>query len=548
MPCLQDSSLSIDPDVFLRSLETGDAQALENWLNAGVSPDTCNDFGMTGLHVAAAAGDLASVTLLLAFGAQPDAACQDGWTPVCEAARSQQAAVLKLLLARGARPDLPQPWSAFQAAIRSKAGADTFSALLSQLDLATLGPHGESMLQLATMARHADAVEALLEAGAGVPVDARGECPLLYLALSQSTEAIFLTLLRQVENQVSPSCLSTALTLHSTGRPTRALDALLEAGADPLHPGASGICAIERTCREGNLPLLIHLTQARGLHLPSAVHAWVSDGALQTVRKEESSFFSEQSQQQGPRRLHAWDPDTRKTLRPYLACLNYLSKQLPLQPCADLLMVSILGGEPDLCQALLGLGADPDACDSFGRRPLVEAVGRPWGQPLQAVLLQAGADVNAQSAQGDTPLLTAIQVDEGMYRDQTATVAELLRRGASLELARPQDGTTPLLQAIQNNSDRLCRMLLDAGASPHAADLRGQTPLIRSVVRGNLKVCSMLLESGANPYVADREGRIAYHHMRCREDGFHALFARHHGELLGRDFLVQSEHYLFKKS
>lgn len=543
-----DSSQSIAPAAFLRSVETGDAQAVATGLNAGISPDTCNDFGWTGLHAAAAAGNLETASLLLVSGANPDAACQDGWTPVCEAARSRQTAVLNLLLSWGASPYLPQPWSVFQAAIRSKAHEDMFRAMLSHLDLGTQGPHGESLLALAIQARHADAVQALLEAGADVPVDAEGECPSLYLALSQSSEAIFLALLGRVANRVSVTCLSTALTQQSKGMPTRALDALLEAAADPLHPGVSGVCAIQRACTEGNQPLLTYLIKTRELSLPPSVHVWVSDGALQAVRKEEARFFVEQGQKQGPRPLHVWDPDTRKVLRPYLECLAYLSTQLPLQASADLLMVSILGGDQGLCQTLLALGADPNACDSFQRLPLVETVGRKWGKALQLALLQAGAAVNVQSAGGDTPLLTAIQVDAGIYRDETSTVADLLRRGASHELARPQDGTTPLLQTIQNNKDRLCRMLLDAGASPHRANLDGQTPLMLSVARANLRICRMLLDSGANPYVTDQEGRIAHHYIRGgRKEKFGSLFAQYHGLLLGLDFMNKSKQHLFEE-
>lgn len=309
----------VDPAVFLLSVETGDMDAVEHWMHAGVCPDTCNDFGRTGLHAATAFGHLAIVNRLLASGANPNAACEDGWTAICEAIKSRCPEILALLLAKGARVDLPKPWTAFETALRHKSDVATFRILLNYLDQTILGPRGESLLELAIRAKHFDALQALLAAGVKVPVDANGECTLLYRDWSLLGETIFLTLLKHVGQQLSVSCLSTILMHQSSSQtPTRLLDALLEIGADPLDTGNSSVCALQHACIKADLPLIMHFVESIHKILPIQVYTWLSDGALNAIEKIGPNFFSEQFKK-GKIYLHFWEPDTRPVLQGFVA-------------------------------------------------------------------------------------------------------------------------------------------------------------------------------------------------------------------------------------
>ncbi len=484
--------------VFLRSAETGDLQALKRLLEAGVSIDTGNDFGWTALHTAASQGHLPMLALLLEAGADPNAACQDGWTPVCEAAKRQQVEALEQLLEQGGRPDLPEPWSAFQAALRARARSEVFRCLIPWLDRATTGPRGASLLRLSIAAENLDAVQALLEAGEQGPVQLEGDLELLELAGAQAKGAIFIAVLQQFQSRLSRDQLGLLLTRQcATGnREPQVIGLLLAAGADPLWNHDKGSCAVQSACTQGNAGLLMQLTQQPGA-IPPAAYDWVIQGARAAVEQEEARFSKSQSAQ-GPRAPHAWDADPREVLKNHFKCLDYLQTQVPLPASTDLLLLSIAADNFALFQKLLELGTNPDEKQSWGRLPLIEAIGYEWGSPYLERLLAAGADVNRTSTRGNTALLTAIMVDSRTRREGTGLIPRLLKIGARHDLGTLDEGVTPLMLAIQKNS---------------------------------LEVARWLLEAGANPFLADHSGCMAYHYARGQSRKFMRLLEQQHQQV-----------------
>ncbi|MFY9610697.1 MAG: ankyrin repeat domain-containing protein [Blastocatellia bacterium] len=98
------------------------------------------------------------------------------------------------------------------------------------------------------------------------------------------------------------------------------------------------------------------------------------------------------------------------------------------------LTLAALKGNTDLLNKLLEAGADPDACDSHGRTPLIEAA---FGGHVGAVsaLLEAGADPNARDADGWTPLM------EAASKGRLDVVKRLLAAAADVK-ASNRDGRT----------------------------------------------------------------------------------------------------------
>ena len=90
---------------------------------------------------------------------------------------------------------------------------------------------------------------------------------------------------------------------------------------------------------------------------------------------------------------------------------------------------------------------------SLGRLPCTAAIY--FDKPVTLkVLIEAGADVNAQDSDGATPLTLAAQEDNPMI------VMELIKAGADVNLTR-HDGATPLHMAAQNGHEGCA-----AGADP----------------------------------------------------------------------------------
>jgi ankyrin repeat protein len=120
---------------------------------------------------------------------------------------------------------------------------------------------------------------------------------------------------------------------------------------------------------------------------------------------------------------------------------------------------------------------------------------------VQAVikLIEAGADVNARDAEGNTPLILA------SFYAAPQCVELLLEKGADPNVAN-RSGVTALIRAATNY--KKTRLLIDAGAKVgvRTADL-GNTPLILAARRaGNSRTVQFLLERGARAAERDEVG------------------------------------------
>ena len=114
-------------------------------------------------------------------------------------------------------------------------------------------------------------------------------------------------------------------------------------------------------------------------------------------------------------------------------------------------------------------------------------------------LIEAGADVNARDAEGNTPLILAA------FYAGPRCVEPLLEKGADPNAAN-RSGVTALIRAATDYEK--ARLLIDAGAKVgvRTADF-GNTPLILAARRaGNSRTVRLLLERGAGAAERDDAG------------------------------------------
>ncbi|RYO85912.1 hypothetical protein DL766_003956 [Monosporascus sp. MC13-8B] len=157
------------------------------------------------------------------------------------------------------------------------------------------------------------------------------------------------------------------------------------------------------------------------------------------------------------------------------------STSLGIASCLGLKAVSKL---------LLDKGADIEAEDEYGRTPLLLAILFKY-EAVVRLLLDEGADIEAKKKFGQTPLSTAI------LNGYKTIVELLLNKGADIE-AKNESGQTPLLLAAFTGNETVVELLLDRGANIEAKDKFGWTSLSIAALYKREAVVELLLDRGAD--------------------------------------------------
>jgi serine/threonine-protein phosphatase 6 regulatory ankyrin repeat subunit B len=196
------------------------------------------------------------------------------------------------------------------------------------------------------------------------------------------------------------------------------------------------------------------------------------------------------------------------------------------------LFAAVYDEDPAAVSQALAEGATPDARREDRQTPLMRAASE--GQAAIArLLLDHGADVNAQSETGETALLLAVQPEFGAE----PSLDEMGLHGPSAAATEPEDDADNALFAAapaEPPADDLApetgtssrghgggspefdqavfatgQLLLSRGATIDLADREGNTPLIKAALDGRLDFVCALLQAGANPGAANRQGVTA---------------------------------------
>lgn len=138
---------------------------------------------------------------------------------------------------------------------------------------------------------------------------------------------------------------------------------------------------------------------------------------------------------------------------------------------------------------LLEAGANPNLGDYDGdETPLIRAMN----DEICSLLIDAGADVNAQRSNG----VTALMITSGIWGG-LAKIEVLIKEGANVN-ALDENGKTALMYAaeISGNLDKIKR-LIEAGSDINAKDNVGNTALSFAKKIGDNEVIQHLIKAGA---------------------------------------------------
>ncbi|PAA56332.1 hypothetical protein BOX15_Mlig024680g3 [Macrostomum lignano] len=105
---------------------------------------------------------------------------------------------------------------------------------------------------------------------------------------------------------------------------------------------------------------------------------------------------------------------------------------------------------------------------------------------------------------------------EAAARGDIDEVRSLLKSGVNPNAAN-DDGLTALHQCCIDNSEAMCRLLLEFNADVNARDTEQWTPLHAAATCGHIAICRLLVNSGAELLAVNADGNMPYD--ICEESG-----------------------------
>jgi len=180
-------------------------------------------------------------------------------------------------------------------------------------------------------------------------------------------------------------------------------------------------------------------------------------------------------------------------------------------------------GNAAMIEALLKAGADPKALTTADGETVLMTAARAGNADAVKVLLDRGADVNArENYKGQTALMwAAAERHPDVVKVLLAHGADWKVRSFDRETKMPKlsaassvtpiarGGFTAFLFTAREGDVESAKVMLEGGVDIDQTDVDGTNALVVSIMNKKYTFAKFLLDRGANPNLADVKGRAA---------------------------------------
>lgn len=462
--------------------------------------------GNTLLHLTVKKGEsLAAATLILDRKGNLNSRNKAGDTALHLAVRQNEKEMGELLISRGADIFAPNAEGHSPLYLAAHAEPPLRDWILNHITLEAQDGLGNGLLHYAAQWKLAAAVPVIVSRGASTEAkNATGETALFSAVKADSPETIAAFAAAGASLGARDSLGNSALHAAVRWNASSSAEALLKAGGDiqarnlagktPLHEAVRlGMVAIESLLLqngaalesrdlEGNTPLM----EAAAAGLPGAVERLAERGADPTARNIRGDTplhlavalgrtdVAVQLLNRGAS-IHARNAAGRT---PFQTALGTSPEMVATLLTKERLLMSDDDGRSplhialaervgaDAIQAILRQGGRVGVTDAAGKTPLRMAVDlEAWDQIR--LLVDAGSDVFAQGADGESPGTAALTKGE--------TAIRALFGGKNIG-ERDTVGNTILHYAAHRGSPKTVALLLELGAAKNSRNVAGETP------------------------------------------------------------------------
>lgn len=183
-------------------------------------------------------------------------------------------------------------------------------------------------------------------------------------------------------------------------------------------------------------------------------------------------------------------------IKSYKEALNEEISRETQDSLDDRLINAARYGDVKFAKHMLDSGANANVIDVYERSPLHWAVMTYKSVEMTKLLLRHDANPNARDNEDETLLHFVARVDD-TAKNPVAVIKLLLKSGAEID-AISTSGKTPLYLAIVARNTDAAEFLLNQGANPNIGDSKGETPLYWALRKGLKDTAKLLILRGAD--------------------------------------------------